>query len=345
MLSKTTQVAPNGSTMILVDVNQRTKDWLVWRSEGVTATDIPIILGLSPYKTVWQLWAEKTGLLNTADLSNNPNVQRGVKLEDDVRQLAEERYDDILLPVCGECIDYPVMRASFDGIDLEQAVYEFKCPSDPIFEELKEQGRLSDTYQFYEGQVHAQCVVSGNPKGHLIFYKENEELLIFDVLLTDIKRKAILKAAKVFWEHVKTNKPPATDPERDWFIPKEGNEHFIWFSTAEQWRFKNDKIKTLKDELKLFEIEKKDAQLKLVSLMGQYMQADHSGVKISRFTKLGSIDYQAFLKEKFPDEYFDDALENYRKAPRDEVRFTLSGDELVNEDEQVVVALGRPAYF
>ena len=345
MLSKMTQVAPNGSTMILVDINQRCEQWLDWRSQGVTASDMPVILGLSPYKTVWQLWAEKTGLINAEDLSKNPNVQRGVDLEDDVRLLAEERFGEILLPVCGECVDYPVMRASFDGVDLEHEVYEFKCPSDVIFDDLKEQGKLSETYQLYEAQVHAQSVVSGNPLGRLIFYKVGEELLVFDVCLTDIKRKAILKAAKVFWQQVQTNKPPATDPERDWFIPDEGNEHFMWLSTAEHWRFKNEKIKTLKEELKLLEDEKKETQMKLVSLMGEYLHADHSGVKISRFTKQGSIDYQSFLREQFPDENFDSELENYRKASRDEARFTLSGDELVNEDETVVVALGRTAYF
>ncbi len=346
MLSKTTKVAPtSGSTMIIVEVTQRSDPWLEWRSNGVTATDIPVILGLSPYKTVWQLWAEKTGQINTPDLSNNPNVQRGVKMEDTVRQLTEERYDDILLPLCGECVDYPILRASFDGVDLEHEVYEFKCPSDRVFDELQELGKKSETYELYEAQVHAQCVVSGNPKGKLIFFKEGEDLLIFDVLLTKAKCKTIIKEAKVFWDQIQTKTPPKTDPERDWFIPDDGNEHFMWQSTAEQWRLIHSKIKDLKDKLKLLETEKKGSQTKLISLMGQYQQADHSGVKISRFTKQGSVDYQTFLQEKYPDEDFDNELESYRRKSRSEARFTLSGDQLVNEDESVLDKLGQPAYF
>ena len=57
--------------MTVVDLNQRSDEWLNWRSLGVTATDIPVILGLSPYKTVWQLWAEKTGRINPPDLSGS----------------------------------------------------------------------------------------------------------------------------------------------------------------------------------------------------------------------------------------------------------------------------------
>ena len=63
------------SKMKTVDLNQRSPEWLQWRSQGITASDIPIILGLSPYKTPWQLWAEKVGRINAPDISNNPNVK------------------------------------------------------------------------------------------------------------------------------------------------------------------------------------------------------------------------------------------------------------------------------
>jgi len=93
------------SNMKVVDLNQRSDEWLQWRSKGVTASDIPIILGLSPYKTRWQLWAEKVGRINAPDISNNPNVKRGVRLEDEARQLAEGRYGEVLLPLLGNALD------------------------------------------------------------------------------------------------------------------------------------------------------------------------------------------------------------------------------------------------
>ena len=375
MPKKTRLSAINGAEMILVDVNQRCDDWLHWRSQGVTASDIPIILGLSPYKTPWQLWAEKTGRINPPDLSNNPNVQKGIRLEDTARLKAEEEYNDILLPVCGECSEYPVLRASFDGLDSAHEVYEFKCPSDSVFNEVKENDKepasyieqenqanrqLSDddfedvrlngiksaTYKLYEGQVFAQCVVSGNPKGHLIFFKEGEELLIFDVLLTSEKKEEILSAARQFWNFVTSDTPPEIDPDRDCFIPSTGNSSFTWQAHAEQWQVLNERISELKKEQKKLEEEKKNAQVELVALMGDFLTADFCGVKVTRFAKQGSIDYKKFLGEKFPDDNFVDELESYRKASSYQTRFSPSKDELVNpEANDIVVVNTHAAYF
>ncbi|MEA1053321.1 YqaJ viral recombinase family protein [Lamprobacter modestohalophilus] len=57
--------------MKLIDVAQRSDAWQAWRAQGITASETPVILGHSPYKTPWRLWAERTGLARTADLSNN----------------------------------------------------------------------------------------------------------------------------------------------------------------------------------------------------------------------------------------------------------------------------------
>ena len=48
--------------MKIVDLTQRSPDWLRWRAQGVTASEAAIVLGRSPYKTPWRLWAERTGL-------------------------------------------------------------------------------------------------------------------------------------------------------------------------------------------------------------------------------------------------------------------------------------------
>jgi putative phage-type endonuclease len=40
-----------------------TEAWLAWRAEGVGASDVAGILGISPYTSSWRIWAEKVGLL------------------------------------------------------------------------------------------------------------------------------------------------------------------------------------------------------------------------------------------------------------------------------------------
>jgi putative phage-type endonuclease len=331
--------------MNIVDLVQRSDEWLVWRAEGITATDVPVILGLSPYKTPWQLWAEKTGRINPPDLSGNPNVQRGNRLEDEARQKTETRYNEILLPLCGECTEWPVLRASFDGVDANEEPYEFKAPSQNVWVELETSGTHSATFKLYEAQVQTQMVVAGASKGRLIFYREDGTDLDFEVLLTPERRAEILTAAKQFWELVCTETPPKLDPERDWYIPASGTDKFKWEAHADAWRSQQHRIKSLKDELKALEKDQKDVQRAMTTLMGTFKRADIGGVKVTRFEKAGSVDYLTYLKDMFPDRDVSVGLEAYRKPSRSEVRFTKSEDDLVNPGVDEVITSVKSAYF
>lgn len=333
------------SKMKTIDLNQRSDEWLKWRSQGITASDIPIILGLSPYKTPWQLWAEKVGRINAPDISNNPNVKRGIRLEDVARQLAEKRYGEILLPICGECAQWNILRASFDGLDSSVVPYEFKAPSESVWEEIEKNGVESSTYKLYEAQVHTQCIVAGSKVGRLIFYHEDGRDLDFPISLTPEREQEILTKAKDFHTAVITNTPPEPDPERDWYLPDSGESKFKWDGYADAWRNQQQRIQALKEELKALEKDQKGIQKELVTLMGPFMQADIGGVKVTRFMKKGSIDYASFLKDKFPDEDVSQELESYRKSSREESRFSKSEDELVNADVGDVVTTVKAAYF
>ena len=336
------------STMKIVNFNQGSDEWLDWRSHGVTASDIPIILGLSPYKTPWQLWAEKVGRINAPDISNNPNVKRGNRLEDEARQLAEKRYDEVLLPICAEYAQWDVFRASFDGLDSVYKPYEFKAPSDSVWNDIENQGVESETFKMYESQVHAQCIVSESTAGRLIFYKEDGNDMDFPVILTPERKEEILQAAQRFWKQVLTNTPPEADPLKDWFIPQPGDQMFKWNAYADSWRTQHHRIQKLKDELKSLEKEAKEIQKSMITLMGPFMQADMAGVKVTRYMKKGSIDYKTYLKDMFPDkevEDIEDELESYRKSSREESRFSKSEDELINMDVNDVVTNVRSGYF
>lgn len=333
------------SKMNIIDLQQDSKEWLEWREKGVTASDIPIILGLSPYKTIWQLWAEKTGVINVPDLSGNPNVRKGIKLEDEARQYAENRYKTVLLPVCAESIEFPFLRASFDGVDEDDIPHEFKVPSDKVWDEIQANRTHSSTYKMYEAQVLAQCVVANVSTGKLVFFKQDNQPLDFTVSLSQAMRLEIIDKAMEFWEMVKTNTPPTLDPARDWFIPCEGNAKFAWDANADEWRQNHYRITALKEELKSLEKEQKVTQSKLLTLMGDFLHADAGGVKVTRFTKKGLIDYKSFLEAKFPNEDINQELESYRKNSRSEVRFSKSEDELVIPKVDDVITPVKAAYF
>lgn len=187
--------------MKVVNYKQKSPEWLAWRSQGITATDASIILGKSPYKTPWRLWAEKTGYANPEDLSKNPNVQRGVELEDQARKVVEEEMGDILLPVCIEENDGSIFRASLDGITSDGRPVELKCPSQKVWDEVVEQGENSAPYRLYAIQVQYQILVSGAGEGLLVFFREGEKIEFVikrDEALIDQLRTECIK----FWEMV-----------------------------------------------------------------------------------------------------------------------------------------------
>jgi len=321
--------------MNIIKVKQGETAWLNWRAEGISATDIPVILGFSPYKTPRELWMEKTGKQNPPDLSGNPNIQRGHRLEDAARQFAEEAYDEVLLPICAECSDWPILRASLDGFSSEGEPFEFKAPSQKVFDEVLANGIESPTYRMYEMQVKVQAVVVGASAGRLFFYMEPtgdmEEPLVreFRITVSDSDKEAILEAAKAFWDLIQTDTAPELDPERDLFIPASGQGEFRFRALAESWVENQGELKALEDRVKALKTEQSDLSEALQKEMGDYLLTDYAGVKITRFYKKGSVDWAKLQKAM---EIPQDKVEAFRKPDRMEARLTLSKNQVINED-------------
>jgi len=330
--------------MITKNVKQGTAEWLEWRGQGITATDIPVCMGLSPYKTGYGLWMEKTGRANPPDLSGNPNVQRGNRLEDLARQACEERINDVLLPVCAEYSEWPVLRASLDGLCSWNRVFEFKAPSEKVYAELVEQGVNSPTYTLYAWQVKTQLVVADSERGQLYFYMEDGRDLEFDISLTEDDRSAILEAARELWECIETDTAPALDAERDLFIPSSGEGEFKWRTYASEWNDLQTQIKKLDTELKALKTAQKGMTRAMVDEMGDFKSADYAGVKITRFEKRGTIDNAALIEELGVDEA---TLEKFRKPSVEDVRVTFSKGTVINEDNigNVSKREGGTGYF
>ena len=319
--------------MNVLNLTQGTQPWLDWRAQGVSATDISVIMGLSPYKTAYRLWLEKTGRANPENLSGNPNVQRGNRLEPLAREYFENRDEEILLPVCAEYTDWPILRASLDGLSSTGIPYEFKAPTEKRFEELVSQGIESDTYNLYESQVKAQCVVLGASEGKLAFYMEDERVYEFRICLTQEDKDAIINAAQQFWDCIQNDTPPPLDPERDVYIPTTGEDEFRWRALADLWRENQEQIAAMDKQLEPLKQSQEELKRALAEMMGEFQATDYGGVKVSRFSRKGSIDYPKFCKEQGIDA---DALEAYRKKESWQSRVTLSKDETLN-----AVAIGN----
>lgn len=311
--------------MKIVNLSQDGDDWLKWRREGITATDSVIILGLSPYKTVWQLWAEKTGFADVEDLSTNPNVLRGVMLEDEARQKFEERFDDLILPMCVESTTHPLIRASLDGLTSNGEPVELKCPGTKNWDDVVENGTKSNAYNLYYPQVQHQILVTEAEKGFLVFYCPGEALVVFEIEPDIEMHKDIVSKGEAFFEAVKTKTAPIKDPEKDTFLPS-GNSAAQWVYFADQYRTYESEIKELKDRLAEIQRMQKPVREELEQMMGEFSRADYGGVQITKYVADGRIDYKKAVGELAPDAT-DEDLEKYRGKPSARSRVTVTDSE------------------
>ena len=306
--------------MRVIDLVQGTDQWLAWRALGVSATDSPVILGKSPYKTPWRLWAEKTGKTKAPDISGNPNVRRGNKLEPIARQWMEKHIGKILLPLCGEWSTNPIFRASFDGVTDGGTPVELKAPSEKTFEEVKKLQQESTAYKLYYYQVQHQLLVADAEAGYLVFFHEEQEPIFFMIQRDNALIDEMIKKGTEFWSMVQGHGEPKLDPEKDLFEPTTADQEKNWAAAAAVYRSAERTLKQIEAEAKMLKANMKEAEKVLTSIMGEFQKADHAGITVTRFTKTGSIDYKKFLTEKFPVD--ESQLETYRRKPSQCVRIS-----------------------
>jgi len=108
------------------------------------SSDMPIILGVSPWKSAHNLWLEKTGKQDPPRASYP--MQRGIRLEERARELYTEHTGIDIQPCCVENSFASWMRASLDGLnDAEDIVVEIKVPGAKDHNEALK-GRIPEHY-------------------------------------------------------------------------------------------------------------------------------------------------------------------------------------------------------
>jgi len=311
--------------MKIVDVTQRSAEWKQWRAQGVTASEAAIVLGLSPYKTPWRLWAERTGLAREEDLSANPHVQRGVAQEDNARKAFEDRHGTLLLPLCAESDAHPVLRASFDGIADDGAPVELKVPAEHTFAEVAAKQTEATAFRLYWPQVQHQLSVADAERGWLVFYGGLGRLLEFpverDAAFLD---QDLVPGCLAFWEAVAKRREPPRDPARDLYVPV-GEVLDHWSILAGEYRDLLREKARLDAQLKESKEELDRVETALIAMMGDFLTAEAAGLKITRFLQNGAIDYGKALKDLLPD-LDAAALETYRRKATERVRVTALND-------------------
>lgn len=310
--------------MKIVNLSQRTPEWLQWRAQGVTASEAAIILGRSPYKTPWQLWAERTGVRPTEDLSANPFVQRGISLEDVARQGFEQRHKTLLLPLCAESDVHPELRCSLDGVSHTGEPVELKVPILKTYEQIREQGEQATAYQLAWVQLQFQLYVLDAPHGWLVFdlCRPSSPALEFHIARDDaFLQQELVPGCLNFWTAIQTGKAPPQDSERDLYVPVDG-DLTEWQEAAQTYRALMEDRGQLERQLKHLKDTLAQTEAVFIRLMGPALMAEAAGVRVTRYRQNGTVDYQALLVEVAPE--LDPAIvERYRKPASERVKVTL----------------------
>ena len=196
----------------IADTRTLTHDeWLALRRTGIGGSDAGAIMGVSPYKGAFSVWADKQGKL--PPLEDNEAMRQGRDLEDYVaRRFAETtglrvRHEYSML----RSVEHPCMLADIDRrIIGERAGLECKTSRDITMARYRN-GE-------YPMEYYCQCLhylaVTGWDCWYLAVLVYGTDLLIYkicrDEVLDDIE--ALIKAEEAFWDnHMVLDVPPAPD--------------------------------------------------------------------------------------------------------------------------------------
>ena len=122
-------------------------DWLKWRKSGCGASDVPSIMGVSPYRTIMDIYLDKTSDL--IEEKTNFIMELGNKLE----PIARSRYEllnDADFPAANFVhASKPHYRASLDGYNKElNKAIEIKYIGKNFFDECPDKYYPQIQYQY-----------------------------------------------------------------------------------------------------------------------------------------------------------------------------------------------------
>lgn len=259
------------------------EEWLEWRRGGIGASDAPVIMDESPWKTPLQLYNEKAlGIDATID---NPAMKRGREMEEEARGCFEKLMNIPVFPMNLEMSEYPFIKCSLDGMDMDGTVcVEIKCPS-AVDHDLAYKGEVPKKYF---PQCQHQLMVTG--LSHMFYFSYNGKSYHVVKVMRDEEYIEVMKKKEIeFWNtHVLAKDPPPVSPK-----------DCVSFKDQMEWSHHENQLIYIREEKKYFEeLEKKhrDALIELCVKANTH-RAMGNHLQLTKSVCEGSIDYAQALKD------------------------------------------------
>lgn len=195
-------------------VKTKEMDRLVWleeRRKGVCGSDASIILGLSPYRSVLELWKDKTGQIPVEEKENQYTyfgtiMEPVIKREFMKRSGLKVRARNAIL----QSQTYPFMLADVDGIVKEEdgsySIFEAKTASE-YKKEIWEQGIPPE----YMAQVQHYLCVTEYKKAYICALVGGNTYYCHEIYRDEKYISDLVEKEALFWDSVLTGMSPKAD--------------------------------------------------------------------------------------------------------------------------------------
>lgn len=228
------------------ELGQSGGEWHSWRSAGIGASDISVIMGSNPYKTPYQLWEEKCGYGKETVL--NDAMKHGIRNEHKARTWLNRQNQLNLQPLCIEDEEFSFMKASLDGYDDNLKVMaEIKCP---ISEKTLNRAAFQQAvHNYWYDQVLWQIMLAKPQRAFIALWDYRHETCITIEIAANKERiNEMREKAKEFWHCVKLGKPPAM--QKGDYKEIEDPQLALWLEEYLEADEKEKAHKALKNDLK-----------------------------------------------------------------------------------------------
>jgi putative phage-type endonuclease len=283
----------------IVRMVQGSPEWHEHRRKYRNASETPVILGLSPWKTPYQLWQLKLGLI---EQEVTPAMQRGTELEPMARAAYEKRTGRTMQPLVVVDGEY---SASLDGMTLGgERIVEIKCPVKGRNSTLWNTVAAGGLPVHYQWQVEHQLMVTKAAIADVFVFDGTDGILL-EVAPDASTWPRIHEAWDAFMRCVTEERAP---PLSKGDVRERSDAE--WTAAAAHYL-----------DTKLFADQAQkalgEAKERLVALASHTSETG-AGVTVTRYWKQGAIDYKKIPELKALD------VEQYRGSPREEVRISIA---------------------
>jgi len=283
----------------ILRLEQGSTEWLAHREKYRNASETPIVMGVSPWQTPYQLWLEKTG---RAEPKVTFPMQRGKELEHTARAAYEALTGNVMQPLVLVDGEY---SASLDGMTFAgDLILEIKCPMKGQDSELWQQVARGVLPDYYALQIQHQLMVSGAAVADLYVFDGRVGMLL-QVNPAPERWTTIQEAWDIFMEHIRRDSSP-TLSERD----TRTRDDDAWRLAAQAYVAAKAQADAAAEQLAA-------AREALVGL-AEHPSESGAGVQVTRYWKAGSVEYKRIPELTCVD------LEQYRSAPRVETRVVVT---------------------